>query len=53
MFFDFNQSIYDEHIEVEFHQYIRSEEKFSGVDELIYYMKQDERDTKNFFQILN
>ncbi|MGP4072202.1 bifunctional riboflavin kinase/FAD synthetase [Piscibacillus sp. B03] len=51
--FDFDQTIYNEYVEVEFHNYIRPEEKFSGVEELISYMKKDEHDTKNFFQILN
>lgn len=49
--FDFNQSIYNETIEVEFHHYIRPEEKFNNVEELIEYMKQDEAQTKNFFKI--
>jgi riboflavin kinase/FMN adenylyltransferase len=44
--FDFNQSIYDETIEVEFIQYLRSERKFNAVDELIQQIKEDAAEAK-------
>jgi riboflavin kinase/FMN adenylyltransferase len=44
--FNFNQSIYDQEIEVEFIQYLRSEQKFTSVDQLIQQIQQDAEDAK-------
>jgi riboflavin kinase/FMN adenylyltransferase len=44
--FDFNQSIYNEKIEVEFIQYLRSERKFASVDELIQQIQMDALEAK-------
>ncbi|WP_134339240.1 bifunctional riboflavin kinase/FAD synthetase [Filobacillus milosensis] len=49
--FEFNKDIYGEIIEVEFYKYIRNEEKFNDVESLIERMKEDEKETKKFFQI--
>ncbi|RPF55949.1 bifunctional riboflavin kinase/FAD synthetase [Aquisalibacillus elongatus] len=49
--FDFDEDIYHQSIRVEFHYYIRDEEKFNDIDDLIARMKEDEIETKNFFQI--
>jgi riboflavin kinase/FMN adenylyltransferase len=44
--FDFEQSIYNEKMEVEFIHYIRSERKFAGINELIQQIKQDAAEAK-------
>ncbi|MET3682183.1 riboflavin kinase/FMN adenylyltransferase [Alkalibacillus flavidus] len=48
--FDFNESLYDQCITVYFLQYIRDEESFSDVDELVKRIEQDELEAKNFLQ---
>ena len=48
--FDFEETIYGEHIEVELHARIREEQKFSGVDELI---QQIAADAKSAREILS
>lgn len=50
---DFDQSIYDEEVTIEWHKKLRDERKFDGVDELITQMKQDEEDTREYFKELN
>ncbi|MDX8046984.1 bifunctional riboflavin kinase/FAD synthetase [Gracilibacillus sp. S3-1-1] len=49
--FDFNDDIYGETIVVDWKKYIRTEEKFSGVDELIKKMREDEVISRDFFRI--
>ncbi|GEL75831.1 bifunctional riboflavin kinase/FAD synthetase [Tenuibacillus multivorans] len=49
--FDFNEDIYGIMIDVEFRYYVRDEEKFDNAEQLISRMKEDEVETKNFFQI--
>lgn len=44
--FDFDQNIYNEQIEVEFIHYIRSEQKFPGIQELIQQIQQDVSEAK-------
>ncbi|TFE02803.1 bifunctional riboflavin kinase/FAD synthetase [Jeotgalibacillus salarius] len=39
--FDYNESIYGEHVEVQWIERIRSEQKFNGVDELIAQIEKD------------
>ncbi|PKR78667.1 bifunctional riboflavin kinase/FAD synthetase [Halalkalibacillus sediminis] len=50
--FDFDADIYGETIEVKFHHYLRDEETFSSVDELVEQMNEDEKQTKKFFNRL-
>lgn len=40
-FFDFNEDIYGQQIEVEFHHFLRPEEKFASLDALIAQMRRD------------
>jgi len=47
--FDFNETIYGETLTVEWHQFIREEKKFSGVEEIIAQLKQDEEKIRAFF----
>lgn len=47
--FDFNQNIYSEEITILWHQYIRAERKFSGIEEIIAQLKQDEETIRNYF----
>ncbi|GAA0461617.1 bifunctional riboflavin kinase/FAD synthetase [Alkalibacillus silvisoli] len=49
--FDFDDDIYGELIEVAFLKYIRNEEKFDGVDQLIDRIKKDEVEVKNFLSL--
>lgn len=46
---DFSENIYDETLRIYFVQRIRSEEKFSGAEELINKMKQDEKEVRFLF----
>lgn len=41
--FDFNESIYGERVEVEWHDFIRPEQKFDGIDALINQINQDKQ----------
>ena len=47
--FDFNEDIYDETITIEWHEFIREEKKFSGVEEIVAQLKADERTIRNYF----
>lgn len=47
--FDFDKDIYGEHVDVMFHQKIREEKRFSGVEELKKQIKQDEEVARSFF----
>jgi riboflavin kinase/FMN adenylyltransferase len=44
--FDFNQSIYEQEIEVEFIQYLRPEQKFTSVEQLIQQIQRDAEEAK-------
>lgn len=46
---DFHQDIYGEHVNVQWHHYLRDQVKFDGADALIAQLKQDEADTATFF----
>ncbi len=46
-FFDFDQDIYDEDLTIEFHSFIRHEEKFSGKDEFLNQLKKDRQECHN------
>ncbi|MEQ6391210.1 riboflavin biosynthesis protein RibF [Bacillaceae bacterium S4-13-58] len=47
--FDVHKDLYDRNLKVEFHRFIRDEEKFSGIDELIKQIKEDEEKIRLFF----
>lgn len=48
--FDFNQNIYAEHIKIEWHQRIRSEQKFHSVDQLITQIQNDKEQAIRYFE---
>lgn len=50
---DFDKSIYGEMVEVEWHERIRDEQKFSGIDELKAQIQQDKRTAEQFFTRIN
>lgn len=50
--FDFNKDIYGEQVMVEWHQRIRDEKKFSGIDELVAQIHQDKETAVRFFKSL-
>jgi riboflavin kinase / FMN adenylyltransferase len=45
--FDFNKDIYDESITIYFHEKMRDEKKFNGLEELIHAIQQDEKIARN------
>ena len=47
---DFDKMIYGENVAVRWHHFIRSEIKFSGIEQLIAQLKSDEADTIAYFQ---
>jgi riboflavin kinase/FMN adenylyltransferase len=47
--FDFNADIYDETIEITFHQYIRGDKKLNGLEELKAALAADEIACRAFF----
>lgn len=47
--FDFAKDIYGEKVLVRWHDFIRGQVKFAGIDGLIAQLKQDEVDTRNYF----
>lgn len=47
--FDFDQSVYGQQITIEWHTYIREEQKFTGVELLVEQLKQDEQQIRQFF----
>ena len=49
--FDFNEDIYDKHITVEFHKYIRGDKKLNGLDELKAALAEDEVACRTFFNM--
>lgn len=48
---DFDEMIYGEQINVKFYEYLRSEDKFNSLDELVYHIHQDELALKRYFSI--
>ena len=48
-FFDFDEDLYDQEIEVEFHHFLRPEAKFSGLDELMAQIQRDCVKARQFF----
>ncbi|WP_164215499.1 riboflavin biosynthesis protein RibF [Virgibacillus sp. YIM 98842] len=49
--FDYNNDIYGEELRIEWHQYIRDEVRFNGVDELITQLQKDEQQIRNYFSL--
>ncbi|MFE8699123.1 bifunctional riboflavin kinase/FAD synthetase [Cytobacillus sp. FJAT-54145] len=47
--FDFNKEIYDQEVTVEWHKHLRSERKFSGVDELVGQITIDKENALSYF----
>jgi len=48
--FNFNDDIYGERLYISWHKFIRDEKKFSGIDELITQLKNDEKTIKGYFE---
>lgn len=47
--FDFNQDIYGENVVVEWHLYLRKEQKFSGIAELVEQIEKDKQAALHYF----
>ena len=47
--FDFNKDIYGEHIEIQFVQKIRDEQKFSGVSDFLAQIERDKESARGIF----
>ncbi|MGD6965100.1 bifunctional riboflavin kinase/FAD synthetase [Rossellomorea vietnamensis] len=50
--FDYNSSIYGEEVKVEWHKYIRSEQKFDGIQQLIAQIEKDKQEAVSYFEKL-
>lgn len=48
--FDFNEEIYGENIVVEWHRYLRSEQKFSGIEALVSQIELDKQNALLYFE---
>ncbi len=48
--FDFQGEIYGENVVVEWHRRLRSEQKFSGVEELIAQIDRDKQNAHEYFE---
>ncbi|MEH7252858.1 bifunctional riboflavin kinase/FAD synthetase [Neobacillus niacini] len=48
--FDFSKDIYDEFVIIEWHQYLRKEQKFSGIEELVSQIERDKQNTIKYFE---
>jgi riboflavin kinase/FMN adenylyltransferase len=51
--FDFNEAIYHEKVKIYFHQFIRNEQKFDGLDALKNQLKLDQETVLNYFKNAN
>lgn len=49
--FDFEQQIYGRHVQVNFHQFIRSEKKFDGLEALKQQIAADSEAARNYFNL--
>lgn len=47
--FNFNDDIYGKEVQVEWHQYLRKEQKFSGINELIAQIERDKQKAMEYF----
>jgi riboflavin kinase/FMN adenylyltransferase len=50
--FDFSDNIYDQKVLIEWHRRIRSEQKFSGIEELTAQIEKDKQSAQNYFEKL-
>ena len=48
--FDFNEDLYDQHVQVRYLEYIRAEIKFNSKDEMLLVMQEDIRYAKQWFK---
>ncbi len=48
--FNFNEDIYEKEVMVEWHQYLRKEQKFSGIDELVAQISLDKQNAIQYFK---
>jgi riboflavin kinase / FMN adenylyltransferase len=48
--FDFNKDVYGELVSVEWHKYLRKEQKFSGIDELVAQIERDKQNAIKYFE---
>ncbi|MFZ7943738.1 MULTISPECIES: bifunctional riboflavin kinase/FAD synthetase [Bacillaceae] len=48
--FDFNQEIYGDEVVIEWHLYIRNEQKFSGIEQLVTQIEKDKQQTIDYFE---
>lgn len=49
--FEFSKEIYGEEVVIEWHRYLRKEQKFSGVDELVTQIERDKQTAIAYFEI--
>lgn len=47
--FNFQKDIYDAEVTIEWHQYLRKEQKFSGIDELVAQIEKDKQNAIKYF----
>ncbi len=47
--FNFQSDIYGKHVEIEWHVYLRKEQKFSGIDELVAQIEKDKQAAIDYF----
>ncbi|UOR12687.1 bifunctional riboflavin kinase/FAD synthetase [Halobacillus amylolyticus] len=47
--FDFDQDLYGTELTVYFHKYIRAEQKFKGIDQIVAQLEKDEAEIRRFF----
>lgn len=50
--FHFNMDIYDQPVKVEWHKFIRKEQKFNGIHELVSQIQQDKETAVEYFNNL-
>jgi riboflavin kinase/FMN adenylyltransferase len=48
--FDFNQDIYGKEVTIEWHLYLRKEQKFSGIEELVTQIEKDKQNAISYFK---
>ncbi|WP_160719956.1 bifunctional riboflavin kinase/FAD synthetase [Bacillus sp. USDA818B3_A] len=48
--FEFNEDIYGQEVEIEWHLYLRKEQKFAGINELVAQIENDKLNTLDYFE---
>jgi riboflavin kinase / FMN adenylyltransferase len=51
--FNFDRDIYGKHVIVEWHKYLRKEQKFSGIDQLVEQIEKDKQNAMQYFEKLS